>query len=203
VTTRTVEPASGSPTELPHPGTVAGEAAPTTAPAAAREEPRPSGGELPSAEVADERPAPGSVRTTTTRRPPHKSTPAPSRAVATRGPGRALPLPPGSGTRTVGTNAPVATLVPQAPSPAVTLPSSSAPAAPAKLEGEGTLLVATSPWCRVIVDGTDRGATPLKIKLPAGPHTLLLVNPEFHINRSFPVTIQPNETVRKRLDFAD
>jgi hypothetical protein len=31
---------------------------------------------------------------------------------------------------------------------------------------------------------------------------LLLTNPEFHINRSYPVVIQPNETLRKRLDFA-
>jgi hypothetical protein len=77
------------------------------------------------------------------------------------------------------------------------------PPAPAKLEGEGTLVVATSPWCRVIVDGTDRGSTPLRIKLQAGPHSVLLSNPEFKINRELPIMIRPNEETRKKLDFAD
>jgi hypothetical protein len=65
------------------------------------------------------------------------------------------------------------------------------------------LVVATSPWCRVIVDGTDRGATPTEIKLPAGVHSVLLSNPEFHINRQMSVDIKPGATVRKRFDFAD
>ena len=41
------------------------------------------------------------------------------------------------------------------------------------------------------------------LKLPVGPHTLLLVNPEFHIRRPYPVMTQPGETLRKRLDFAE
>ncbi|MGZ3443866.1 MAG: PEGA domain-containing protein, partial [Polyangia bacterium] len=76
------------------------------------------------------------------------------------------------------------------------------PAAPVKLEGEGTLLLASSPWCNVKVDGVDKGPTPVSMKLPAGKHTVLLSNPEFKISRTLPVMILPNETTRKRLDFA-
>jgi hypothetical protein len=76
-----------------------------------------------------------------------------------------------------------------------------APEPPVKLEGEGTLLVASSPWCNVSVDGQDKGPTPVSIKLPAGRHTVLLSNPEFKINRTMPVLILPNETLRKKLDF--
>ncbi|HEY1585455.1 MAG TPA: protein kinase, partial [Polyangia bacterium] len=75
------------------------------------------------------------------------------------------------------------------------------PTAPMKLEGEGTLLLATSPWCNVRIDGVDKGPTPINVKLPAGKHTVVLSNPEFKINRSLPVMIMPNETNRKRYDF--
>jgi serine/threonine protein kinase len=183
--------AGTAPTELPHPANVEPPAVTVHEEAA-----QPAGTELPAAELTDERPAAHA-----THRPTHKSS-APSRGVASKPP-RALPLqpPPATGTHSVGTNAPV--VAQPSPPPVLTPPPTGAPAAPTKLEGEGTLLVASSPWCRVIIDGTDRGTTPLKVKLPAGPHTLLLVNPEFHINRSYSVTIQPNETLRKRLDFAD
>jgi serine/threonine protein kinase len=70
-----------------------------------------------------------------------------------------------------------------------------------KLEGEGTLVLATSPWCNVKIDGVDKGPTPLRIKLPAGKHIVVLTNPEFKINRTLPVMILPNETTRKPLDF--
>jgi hypothetical protein len=72
---------------------------------------------------------------------------------------------------------------------------------PVKLEGEGTLVVASSPWVNVAVDGSDRGQTPVSLKLPAGKHTVVLTNPEFKINRSLSVLVLPNETVRKKLDF--
>jgi hypothetical protein len=75
------------------------------------------------------------------------------------------------------------------------------PAPPVKLEGEGTLMLASSPWCNVKIDGVDKGPTPLSIKLPAGKHTVVLSNPEFKISRSLPVMILPNETARKRFDF--
>jgi tRNA A-37 threonylcarbamoyl transferase component Bud32 len=81
-------------------------------------------------------------------------------------------------------------------------PRASEPAAAAvKLEGEGTLLIATTPWCNVAVDGEDQGPTPLSVVLSAGKHTVTLTNPEFKINRTLPVLILPNETLRKKLEF--
>jgi hypothetical protein len=64
-------------------------------------------------------------------------------------------------------------------------------------------VVATSPWCNVSVDGVDKGPTPVRLQLPAGPHTVVLSNPEFHIQRTLPVELKPGETLRKKLDFAE
>lgn len=93
--------------------------------------------------------------------------------------------------------APVAAPV-AAPAPA---PAASPPKAE-PMEGEGTLAVASSPWCTVEIDGKDRGQTPISIKLPAGTHTVVLSNPEAKIKRSLSVVVHPGETVRKKLDFA-
>ena len=81
-------------------------------------------------------------------------------------------------------------------------PAVSKPEPPVKLEGEGTLVIASSPWCNVSIDGADKGPTPLSLKLPAGKHAVVLSNPEFKISRSLSVMILPNETLRKKLDFA-
>jgi hypothetical protein len=85
------------------------------------------------------------------------------------------------------------------PQPAVAAPAAPAPAAP---KADGTLVVASSPWCNVTVDGQARGATPLKLSLKAGPHEVVLANPEFHIKRTLAVEVEPGQTVRKTLDFA-
>jgi serine/threonine protein kinase len=85
------------------------------------------------------------------------------------------------------------------PSAPVVQPTTAEP--PARLDGEGTLMLASTPWCNVSVDGVVKGTTPLSVKLPAGKHTVLLTNPEFKIKRTLPVTISPDETVRKRLEF--
>jgi serine/threonine protein kinase len=74
--------------------------------------------------------------------------------------------------------------------------------APARREGDGTLVIASSPWCTVSVDGQARGTTPLSLKLKAGPHDVVLANPEYKIKRTLSVEIEPNQTVRKSLDFA-
>ena len=74
------------------------------------------------------------------------------------------------------------------------------PAVP-KIVGEGTLVLATTPWCSVSIDKIDRGTTPLTVKLAAGSHALVLTNTEFKVHRSLSVVIQPNEMLRKRLDF--
>jgi hypothetical protein len=104
-----------------------------------------------------------------------------------------LPSPPA-----VAASAPAPRATPAAP------PVTPAPALepPARVDGEGTLMLASSPWCDVTVDGVAKGTTPMSVKLPAGKHTVVLTNSEFKIRRTLPVTIAPDETVRKRLDFA-
>ncbi len=62
-------------------------------------------------------------------------------------------------------------------------------------------MLATTPWCNVVIDKIDRGQTPLTLKLPAGPHAVVLTNGEFKVKRSLSIVITPNETTRKRLDF--
>jgi hypothetical protein len=89
-----------------------------------------------------------------------------------------------------------------APAP-VAAPAAPAAAAAAPATGEGTLAIASNPWCTVTVDGVNRGQTPLNIKLPAGRHALTVSNPDYHIQRQLSVTIKPNETVRKKLDFSE
>ena len=63
-------------------------------------------------------------------------------------------------------------------------------------------MIASSPWCTVTVDGQARGTTPLNVKLKAGPHEVVLANPEYKIKRTLAVEIEANQTVRKSLDFA-
>jgi hypothetical protein len=77
-----------------------------------------------------------------------------------------------------------------------------APPGPAPPKGDGNLVLASSPWCNVTIDGQARGTTPLNLKLKAGSHEVVLANPEFKIKRTLAVDIEPNQTVRKSLDFA-
>jgi serine/threonine protein kinase len=93
--------------------------------------------------------------------------------------------------------------VPAAPAPA-SAPAPTPAAAPSpKLEGNGTLAIASNPWVLVTVDGVARGQTPLSLTLPAGKHTILLSNPEYKVKRQLSVSIAPGETVRKKLDFTE
>jgi hypothetical protein len=92
----------------------------------------------------------------------------------------------------------LATAKPAAPAPASPA-ARPAPAAP--VDGEGTLVVASSPWCAITIDGQARGSTPINLKLKAGNHEVVLSNPDYHIKRTLSVDIQPNQTVRKKLDF--
>jgi serine/threonine-protein kinase len=74
-------------------------------------------------------------------------------------------------------------------------------AASAAAVGEvGYLTLVTSPWTIVSVGGRELGETPLvRIPLPAGRHTLRLVNPEEGISETYVVEIRPGETTTRRL----
>jgi serine/threonine protein kinase len=65
----------------------------------------------------------------------------------------------------------------------------------------GSLLIDSSPWCLVAVDGVTQGPTPIQVKLAAGNHTVRLRNSRFHIDKSEQVVVAPNQTVRRRVDF--
>lgn len=64
----------------------------------------------------------------------------------------------------------------------------------------GFLTLDTVPWSQVTLNGESLGTTPiLRHQLPAGPHTLLLVNPERGLRQRYRVTIRPGETTRRRV----
>jgi eukaryotic-like serine/threonine-protein kinase len=64
----------------------------------------------------------------------------------------------------------------------------------------GFLTLDTSPWSQVTADGTPLGQTPIvHAKLPAGSHTLVLVNSERGLSTSYQITIEPGKTSVKRL----
>jgi hypothetical protein len=94
-----------------------------------------------------------------------------------------------------------------APRPAAKRPPARAEAKPPRQpeveHGTGQLVVASSPWCQVAVDGVARGPTPLHVDLPAGTHTVELTNAQFHIARKLTVLIHAHQTVRKSLDFGE
>jgi serine/threonine protein kinase len=65
---------------------------------------------------------------------------------------------------------------------------------------QGTLLLASEPWCLVKIDGHDRGPTPIRINLPAGQHRVVLDNDEFAMHRRLTVTVPPHDVVRVHVD---
>jgi serine/threonine-protein kinase len=74
-------------------------------------------------------------------------------------------------------------------------PSSAAPAT-----GNGFLSLITSPWTHVTEGGRDLGDTPLmRVPLPAGHHSLRLVNGEAGISETYEVDITAGETTSRRL----
>jgi hypothetical protein len=63
---------------------------------------------------------------------------------------------------------------------------------------EGTLQVNSRPWARILVDGHFMGHTPQRaLRLPAGPHRVLLVNDQLDMNKHFEILIQPGEVVTR------
>jgi hypothetical protein len=79
----------------------------------------------------------------------------------------------------------------------------SKPEKPAAVE-TGKLRVNTRPWSQVFVDGKSYGATPrMNIDLPAGTHTLKLINQEFNITKTLEVEIVPGKPASVVLDLLE
>lgn len=84
---------------------------------------------------------------------------------------------------------------PQQPAPPVV--ADMAPAQPAG-RGNGTLQVNSIPWAQVFVDGRLIGNTPqMNLQLSPGIHAVMLVNPDFSIQKSFAVEIEAGRTTRR------
>jgi serine/threonine-protein kinase len=64
----------------------------------------------------------------------------------------------------------------------------------------GFLTFATTPWTQVSIGARDLGTTPLMaVELPAGTHTLHLVNREQGIDETYRVTIRAGERLSRRI----
>jgi hypothetical protein len=59
--------------------------------------------------------------------------------------------------------------------------------------GSGSLSVTSQPPAMVYVDGRALGETPRHISLPAGPHTVTVVNPDYG-SKTYKVTIEPGKS---------
>ncbi len=101
--------------------------------------------------------------------------------------------------------APAAPAFPPAQAPAApAFGAQPAPAAPAAPQGvaaagqTGKLRINSRPWSQVYVDGRLVGNTPqMNISLPAGPHRVTLVNPDFRVRQTVNVNIAPGQTVTR------
>jgi hypothetical protein len=61
--------------------------------------------------------------------------------------------------------------------------------------GEGVLRINSRPWAEIFVDGTPVGNTPqTNLRLPAGAHTVELLNRPMSMNKTLHVVIQPGQT---------
>jgi hypothetical protein len=73
--------------------------------------------------------------------------------------------------------------------------------APAAATDSGAFVVETVPsGARVLVDDTDRGETPLRLTLPAGPHRVALTLGS--LRHEFPVDLAAGATYAQRVEFA-
>jgi serine/threonine-protein kinase len=72
----------------------------------------------------------------------------------------------------------------------------------AKKAAMGRLTLKTEPWTTVYLKKRKLGDTPLlAVPLPAGTHTLRLVNPDSSIEKTVQVEIAPNKTTVKKLQL--
>jgi tRNA A-37 threonylcarbamoyl transferase component Bud32 len=144
--------------------------------------------------------------------PPTTNAPAnPAAKVAANAtPGNVTPATVTPATATLPTATP-ATATPATAATATTVaarhPSAAATkAAPARAtrppEEPATLDVNASPWAHVRIDGQPRGETPLLgIVLPAGAHTLELVNEPLGVRRQLTVELRPGDHARRIEDL--
>jgi hypothetical protein len=66
----------------------------------------------------------------------------------------------------------------------------------------GYLDINSNPWVKVIIDGKQRGETPLEdIMLSPGRHQLRLINSQFQISRTYIIHIKAGQRLKKIIEF--
>jgi hypothetical protein len=76
------------------------------------------------------------------------------------------------------------------------------PAAPAGAAGTGVLRLNSRPWSQVTIDGRLIGNTPqMNLALPAGNHSVVLVNPQFKLRKTIKVRIAAGKTITRVVDL--
>lgn len=111
----------------------------------------------------------------------------------------APPVRPPAGTGADGSVAPAPAATP-APAPPEAAPASAPPPAPAPapVKGPGTINVnVRGGWATVYIDGTEIDSTPLvKHPLPAGTHSVRVVNPTTGLDETKSITVGPGELTK-------
>jgi len=126
------------------------------------------------------------------------SSPAPVATPATPKP-LVLPTPSAS---VVGSTPPEADASIAFHAPSVARPQALNPSSSSETKRQGFLTFDTYPWTNVSEGGRPLGVTPLnRVPLSAGPHTLLVENPEHGISETHVVTITAGEVTRGRLSL--
>jgi hypothetical protein len=70
--------------------------------------------------------------------------------------------------------------------------------------GEGVLRINSRPWAEVFVDGTPVGNTPqTNLRLPAGTHSVELLNRPMSMSKSLRVNIRPGQTETRVVDLVE
>lgn len=101
-----------------------------------------------------------------------------------------------------GSSTPVAQRAPVAPTPRAQAPVIAQPPAAAGSD-TGMLRVNSRPWAQVHVDGRLVGNTPqMSLRLSSGRHTILLLNPEFGLRKTFTVQIRRGAVTTKIVELA-
>jgi eukaryotic-like serine/threonine-protein kinase len=104
---------------------------------------------------------------------------------------------------------PVATAPAVAPRPApkpatATATSTTSAPPPAATGGTGTLMLQARPPAEVFLNGKSIGHTPImNYSVPAGRHTLTFVNEQFNVRKTVPVTVAPDESVKRSVDLTE
>lgn len=93
--------------------------------------------------------------------------------------------------------APATVIASPPPTPASAEPEGTSAPERAAPRPTGTLVVNSTPWAQVFVDGRRRAeSTPAVVRLPVGRHQVRLVNPEQNVSHAQAVDIRAGETTR-------